>query len=95
MRIGKHHTEETKKKMSLAHKGKKMSEEQKKKISNAMKGREFTEEHRKKISENVSKWYKENAESETEINRRAKLSELGKERMRVWREWQEKQLNKN
>ena len=37
--FGKHHSEESKRKMSAAHKGKPMSEEQKKKISEAHKRR--------------------------------------------------------
>lgn len=48
---GKHHSEETKKRMSEANKGKKLSEETKKKISEAKKGRKFSEEHKRKISE--------------------------------------------
>ena len=55
---GKHHSEETKKKMSEAAKGKKMSAESKKKNSEAHKGKpgpnkgkKFSEETRKKISE--------------------------------------------
>ena len=55
---GKHHLEESKKKMSETHKGeknhnygKKMSEEQKKKISEAEKGKKLSEETKKKLSE--------------------------------------------
>lgn len=66
-------------------KGSKHTEETKEKISKAMKGRTFTQEERKKIGEGISKWYAENVNSDTEINRRAKLSAIGKERMRVWK----------
>ena len=58
---GRIHSEETKQKMSIAHKGKrlgistwnkggKMSDKWKEKISKANKGRKFTEEHRRKLS---------------------------------------------
>ncbi len=47
---GLKHTKETRKKMSLAQKGKIISEEQKKKLSIANKGQIFSEEHRKKLS---------------------------------------------
>ena len=56
---GKHHSEETKKKLSEAtrghknHLGKKHSEETKRKISETKKGRNFSEEHRRKISESL------------------------------------------
>lgn len=54
---GKHHSEETKKKISDSEKGKKLSEETKRKMSEANKGKQFmlgkhfSEEHRKKLSE--------------------------------------------
>ena len=48
---GKHHAEETKKKMSEAHIGKTHSEETRRKMSEARKGRTFSAETRKKISE--------------------------------------------
>ena len=44
-------SEETRKKMSLAQKGKHISEEQKKKLSIALKGRIMSDEHKKKIGE--------------------------------------------
>jgi len=48
---GKHHSEETKKKISESHKGKKLSEEHRRKISEALKGRIITGEWKRKISE--------------------------------------------
>ena len=48
---GKHHSEESKKKISEALKGKTHSEEWKKKMSDKMKGRVFTEEWKRKLSE--------------------------------------------
>ena len=74
-------------------KGSKHTEETKEKISKAMKGRTFTQEEKKKIGEGVAKWYAENANSETELNRRAKLSAIGKERMRVWKQYLENEIN--
>ena len=51
---GKHHTNETRQKMSVNNgrfwKGKTMSEETRQKISNTLKGRIFSEETRKKIA---------------------------------------------
>lgn len=60
--FGKHHTEEARKKMSIAHKGKplfrthpfkgkKLSEEHKRKIGETLKGRIISEECKKKIKE--------------------------------------------
>lgn len=50
---GKHHacSEETKKKISKANKGKIRSEEQRNNISRSLKGRSLSEEHRRKIGE--------------------------------------------
>ena len=48
---GKHHSEETRKKISETGKGRLHSEEWKKKMSDKMKGRVFTEEWKKKLSE--------------------------------------------
>ena len=48
---GKHHSEETKKKMSEARKGRKLSEETKRKLSEALKGRKCSEETKRKMSE--------------------------------------------
>ena len=49
--FGKHHSDETKLKISKVHKGKHISEEQKKKLSSALKGRIMSDEHKKKIGE--------------------------------------------
>lgn len=49
-RLGKHLTEETKRKISIGNRGKKLSEEQKMKISASAKGRKLTEETKRKIS---------------------------------------------
>lgn len=49
--LGKHHSEETKQKISKVHKGKKLSDETKQKISNGLKGRQKNEETKKKLSE--------------------------------------------
>ena len=63
-RTGIPHTEETKKRMSLAHKGQvpwskgikrgPMSEEQKKKLSDKLTGRKLTQEHKDNIRKNGS-----------------------------------------
>lgn len=57
--LGKHCTEETKRKMSLSQKGKTLSEETKKKISLTMKGRIYSPETRKKMSEKCKAWNRE------------------------------------
>lgn len=61
--LGKHHTEKTKQKMSIKHKGLKkgikLTEEHKKKIGLAFKGKKLSEEHKKKIRlSNIGKHYK-------------------------------------
>jgi hypothetical protein len=55
---GKHHTEETKRKMSEFHKGKKLSEDTKKKIGDFFRGRHISEEHKQKLSKNNAKFWK-------------------------------------
>ena len=50
-RLGKSHSEETKGKMSEAHKGKKHSEEARRKMSEAHKGKSLSDEHKRKMSE--------------------------------------------
>lgn len=51
--IGKHHTDETKAKMSKAHKGKKMSNESKRKNSEKHKGKSLSEETKQKMSKTL------------------------------------------
>ena len=46
-------TEEAKRKMSEAQKGKQLSEEHKRKISESQKGKQFSEEHKRKMSKPV------------------------------------------
>lgn len=48
---GRHHTEETKRKMSEAHKGQYVSEETRRKLSECRKGRHLTDEAKRKVSE--------------------------------------------
>ena len=76
--FGKHHSEETRKKLSEALKGKssplkgvKLSEEARRNMSEAHKGKTLTEEHRRKIAE-----AKKNMSEET----RLKMSEAQKRR---------------
>jgi hypothetical protein len=52
--FGRHHTEESKRKMSQQRKGIKHSEEWNKNISKALKGREFSKETKKRMSQNHS-----------------------------------------
>ena len=49
--IGKHHTEESKKRIGAASKGRRHTEEARKKMSDAAKGKPKTKEHKKKIAE--------------------------------------------
>ena len=66
-------SEESRKKMSLAQKGKHISEEQKKKLSIALKGRIMSDEHKKKIGE-ASKGRHHSEESKKKMS----LSKKGK-----------------
>ena len=56
---GKHHSEETRKKLSESHKGIKLSEETKRKIGEKSKGRRYSEETKRKISESLKKYWQE------------------------------------
>ena len=91
MLLGNRHTENTKRKMSESHRGHEVSEETRKKISEKMKGRTFTEETKRLISEGIKRYYKNNADSEKENERKRKLSILQKERIRIYNEY----LNSN
>ena len=76
--LGKHHSEETRQKLSEANKGKHRSEETRRKLSEANKGKNLSAETRKKISEaNKGKpsWIKGKHRSE---ETRQKLSEANK-----------------
>ena len=53
--LGKHHTKETKEKLSKLNKGKSLTEETKRKLSESHKGKCLTEETKKKISMNNGK----------------------------------------
>ena len=61
---GRKHSQESRKKMSEAHKGKPLSEETKRKLSESLKGRKMSEETRQKMKDA----YK-NASLQTKINR--------------------------
>ena len=77
-------TEETKKKLSEAGKGRQHTEETKKKMSEAKKGKSFSEEHRKKLSEN-NIWNNKKRCEEA----RKKISEANKGRI-LSDEWRKK-----
>ena len=49
--IGRHHTEDSKKRIGAASKGRRHTEEARKKMSDAAKGKPKTKEHKKKIAE--------------------------------------------
>lgn len=85
--LGKHHSEETKKKLSESHKGKKLSEEHKRKISEASKGRRLgislSDEHKQKIS-NSKRGVKLSEQARKNISKGKlgiKKSEVTKQRM--------------
>jgi len=63
---GKHHTEETKCKMSRALKGRLHTEETKCKMSKALKGRLHNEETKRKISEALKAYWRRKREKEQE-----------------------------
>lgn len=50
---GKHHSEESRKKMAESHKGKPLSSEHRQKIAESLKGKSFTDEHRRRLSESL------------------------------------------
>jgi len=69
--LGRHHSEESKKKMSEVHKGHLYSEESKRKMSKSQKGKIFSEDTRKKLSE----WQKGEPKSD---EHKKKISEAKK-----------------
>jgi len=73
-------TEETKKKISEANKGRELSEETKKKLSESLKGRIISEETKKKISETILKRKKRDGYVNS-LETRRKLSEANKGRV--------------
>ena len=80
---GKHHSEETKKKISEANKGRKVSEETREKLSKAGKGRKVSEEHKKRISK-ANKDRKHNEEErkkQSEAQKGRKVSEETREKL--------------
>lgn len=64
---GKHHSKETRKKMSKTRKGKKFNEEHKRKMSKAHKGIALSEEHKRKISESKTGKKREPFSEETKL----------------------------
>ena len=52
--FGKHHSEETKRKIAESHKGRTLSEDTKRKISESHKGKKLSDETKKKLSESIS-----------------------------------------
>jgi hypothetical protein len=77
--LGRCHSEESKIKISKAHKGKPKSEEWKRKIGEANKGRvspnkgkKFTDDHRRKLSESHKKMYEEDPNARV-VNREAQI----------------------
>ena len=80
---GKHHTEESKKKISESNPrinlGKHLSEETKKKISETNKGKQLSEEHKKKIGEaNKLMWINRNNKERKDVGRKISESISGK-----------------
>lgn len=71
---GCHPSEETRRKMSVAQKGRIITEENKRKVGEANRRRVWSEESRMKISESLRKRY-------TDVNERKKTSEAGKGRI--------------
>ena len=90
--LGKHLSEKTKKRMSLAHKGKSLSEEHKKKVSKAFKGKHHTEETKHKMSEahkGKNVWMKGKHHSE-ETKRKMSEAHKGKKPYQITEEIKKK-----
>ena len=79
----KHHTEETKQKISNSNKGKKRSEETIKKLSEVNKGKKLSEETRKKMSETRKgkKPSEETRKKLSKVHKGKKLSEEHKQKL--------------
>lgn len=77
-----YHSIETKRKMSLAKKGKKQSEEHKKKLSKVRKGKKQSKESNKKRSESLKLHYKINGMHKNQDHTGKKRSDSTKEKMR-------------
>lgn len=80
---GKHHTEETKKKMSQASKGKSKTKEHRNNISKGRKGLHLSEKHKKELSEiNKGKHLSEETKHKiSEFNKKKHLSEEHKNKI--------------
>jgi group I intron endonuclease len=61
--LGKKHTEETKRKISVIHKGKKISNEHKEIIGKTNKGKKFSEEHKQKMSDSAKLLWQQRKEA--------------------------------
>ena len=86
---GRKHSEETKKKISEAHKGKKLSEEHRKKLSEAVKGTNNSEESRKKIGKASSVRMNAHWQAQTEEHKKKRgqmLSAAGRKKHREMKE---------
>lgn len=98
----KHHTEETKKKMSIAHLGKPFTQEHKDRIGNGNRGKVRSAEFKKNMAIIAKNRYKDPAERKKigDSRRGKKATESTKELMsqsaiQVWIKRKEKKLNEN
>ena len=101
--LNKHHSEETKKKISESKKGTTLSEETKKKIGEKNKGKTLSEETKKKVSENNARYWegktfsKEHKKKLSEANKGKTLSEETKKKIseaNKGKTWEGKPLSK-
>ncbi len=91
--LGRKHTDETKKKIGDAHRGKVISDESRKKMSESKKGlknhffgKEHTKESKKKMSENSKNPSKETREKISKSKKGMKMSEETKLKMSISRQ---------
>ena len=84
---GRHLSEQHKRKLSIAGKGKKRTIETRTNISNALKGRTFSDEHRKKISEARKGKKPWNTGKTLSDELKKMISERTKEAMRSMKYW--------